>query len=117
MQAWAATGGLIEGAMRRLATDAHDGHSTAEVLRATLEHDAPVAATRRVDPSGELMVLRLDGAALAFGAGARRCPAPHHAIAIATAVVDELRRPFDVRDAASADPPAPAEGPIHADAE
>ena len=104
VQAWAATGALIESAVRLLASADHARHSTADLLRATLEHDAPVAATRRVAPSGELVVLRLGGADLAFGAGARRCPAPLHAIAIATAVVDELRRPSDAGDATPAEP-------------
>ncbi|GAA1811610.1 hypothetical protein [Agromyces neolithicus] len=98
VQAWAATRALIEGAMRLLACDDHAQRSTAELLREALEQHAPVAMTRRVAPSGELVALRLDGADLAFGTGARRCPAPHHAIAIATAAVDELRRSLDGRD-------------------
>ncbi|GAA1770967.1 cytochrome P450 [Agromyces humatus] len=103
VQAWAATRAVIESAMRLLASDDHARHSTFELLREALEQDAPVAVTRRVAPSGELVVLRLDGADLAFGTGARRCPAPHHAIVIATAAVDELRRPLDVRDAVPAE--------------
>lgn len=119
VQVWAATASLIERTMGRLATEGHASQSTGDLLHATLEHDPPVAATRRVDPSGDLVVLRLDGADLAFGAGARPCPAPHHAIAIATAVVDELRRPVDapeVASVASVAPPA-EEGPIHVDAD
>jgi cytochrome P450 len=48
------------------------------------------------------LVLRLDGPdreaaaghparILAFGAGPRACPAPHHALAVAAAIVETLR--------------------------
>ena len=102
-----------DGATRRLATDDGIRRPTAELLHSTLEHDAPVAATRRVAPDGELLVLRLGGSDLAFGAGARRCPAPHHAIAIAGAIVGVLRTRSDARDGA---PAHPTEGIAHADA-
>lgn len=111
VQAHAATGGLIAAALRRAAEspDASTAHVIEEVLRET----PPVVATRRVAPPGDratrsedaagrLVELRLDGPdrdatagspprVLAFGAGARRCPASRHAVAIATAVVDVLR--------------------------
>ena len=113
VQAWASTAALIDGAMRRLATDDGMRRTTAALLHSTLEHDAPVAATRRVAPDGELLVLRLGGTDLAFGAGARRCPARRHALAIAGAIVDVLRTRCDARDGAHAHP---AEGVAHADA-
>lgn len=104
VQAWAATAALIDGAMRSLATDDGVRRSTAELLHSTLERDAPVAATRRLAPNGELLMLRLGGADLAFGAGVRRCPATDHALAIAGAIVDVLRTRSDARDGAPARP-------------
>ena len=106
VQAYAATGALVTGALRRLAAsdDADaDATTTHELLRTTLRDDSPVPSTRRVAPDGTLIVLRLDGPdgeagpaheprTLAFGDGPRACPAPHHALAIAAAIVDELRR-------------------------
>ncbi len=131
VQAFAATGALVERAMRRLAASAGPHPPTRELLLATLRDDSPVPLTRRIAPDGDLLVLRLDGPdgdagpalpprTLAFGAGARRCPAPHHALAIAAAMVDELRRDRLVAGrsasaAAPAAPPAPEEV-THADA-
>jgi hypothetical protein len=115
VQAYAATGTLVERAMQRLAASGPLSPSTHEVLTATLRDDSPVPMTRRVAPDdparasthdvqpGALLVLRLDGPdrdatgdrparTLAFGAGHRGCPAPHHALAIAVAVIEELRR-------------------------
>jgi cytochrome P450 len=94
IQSWASTAALIEGALRRSAASGIPQPSTGELLTAALE-DAPVAVTRRVARDGELVELSLAGGDLAFGWGPRRCPAPHHALAIAAAVVDELR---DSRD-------------------
>ena len=102
VQAYAATGTLIIGAMRRLAASGDSGSSTHDLLHRTLRDDAPVPTTRRIAPDGTSIVLRLDGPdhdadaeherrLLAFGEGPRRCPAPHHALAIAGAVIDELR--------------------------
>jgi cytochrome P450 len=121
VQAFAATSGLVEGAMRRLAAsaDRDPRPSTREVLLATLREEPPVPFTRRIAPDGSLVVLRLDGPdadadtrdaeprTLAFGSGPRSCPAPHHALAIATAIVEELHR----RAAA----PASARAPEQAD--
>lgn len=107
VQAFAATAALVEVAMRRLLASPDSSRSTPstrELLLATLRDESPVPLTRRVSPSGALVVLRLDGPdheaagiaaeprTLAFGAGPRACPAPHHAVAIAAAIIDELRR-------------------------
>jgi hypothetical protein len=102
VQAYAATGSLVIGAMRRLAASVDSGTSTRDLLHRTLRDDPPVPTTRRIAPDGTGIVLRLDGhdrdgvgeherRLLAFGEGPRRCPAPHHALAIAGAVIDELR--------------------------
>ncbi|RZS66591.1 cytochrome P450 [Agromyces ramosus] len=101
VQAYAATAALVEGAMRRVATGAATA-TTAELLEATLRDDPPVRLTRRVDPDGAVVVLRFDGAdrdsgrgrpprTLAFGAGSRACPARATAVAIAGAIVEEVR--------------------------
>ena len=101
VQAHAATAALVEGAVRRAAT-APSATTTAELLAATLRDDPPVRLTRRVDPDGALVVLRFDGAdrdagpgrpprTLAFGAGSRACPASGPALAIAGAIVEEVR--------------------------
>lgn len=115
VQAYAATGALVERAMQRLAASGPQQPATHDLLTETLRDDSPVPMTRRVAPDrpppastpdvepGELLVLRLDGPdreakgkapprTLAFGAGHRGCPAPHHALAIAVAIVEELRR-------------------------
>lgn len=116
VQAHAATGALVMGALRRLAASGDHGTTTHDLLHRTLRDDAPVPATRRVAPDGATLVLRLDGpdreanearepGVLAFGDGPRRCPAPHHALAIAGAIVDELRPPdlHETRGVARAD--------------
>ena len=101
VQAHAATAALVEGAVRRAAT-APAAVTTAELLAATLRDDPPVRLTRRVDPDGAVVVLRFDGAdqdagpgrpprTLAFGAGSRACPASGPALAIAAAIVEEVR--------------------------
>lgn len=100
VQASAATAGLVMGAMRRHA--ASEASVPASVLLTeTLRHEPPVRQTRRITPDGHGVVLRLDGPdrespddrprTLAFGAGPRACPASHHALAIAAAIVDGLR--------------------------
>ncbi|MFE6255202.1 hypothetical protein [Agromyces sp. NPDC057865] len=99
VQAHAATAGLIAAAVR-LPAARDGGVPTADLLAAVLRDALPVRQTKRLAPDGEVLVLRLDGAdhgsphdprTLAFGAGPRACPAVRHAIAIATAVVDEVR--------------------------
>lgn len=101
VQAHAATAGLIEGAMRG-AQAAPTTTSTADLLATALRDDSPVRSTRRVAPDGTVVALHLDGPdsdagpghpprSLAFGAGTRACPAQHLALAIAGAVVEELR--------------------------
>ncbi|MDR6906992.1 cytochrome P450 [Agromyces sp. 3263] len=101
VQAHAATAGLIAGAMRG-AQAAPTTTSTADLLATALRDDPPVRSTRRVAPDGTVMTLHLDGPdsdagpghpprSLAFGAGPRSCPAPALALAIAGAVVEELR--------------------------
>ena len=104
VQAHAATAGLVEGAIRRLEASVDPLPSTRELLHSMLRDESPVPLTRRTAPDGALLVLRLDGPdaladahgveprTLAFGAGPRGCPAPHHALAIAAAIVDELRQ-------------------------
>jgi hypothetical protein len=100
VQAYAATGGLVVGAMRRLPASEASA-STSELLGATLRDAPPVQQTRRVAPDGSALVLHFDGPdreaphdeprTLAFGAGSRACPASRHAVAIAAAIVEELR--------------------------
>jgi hypothetical protein len=101
VQAHTATAALVEGAVHRAAT-APATATTAELLAATLRDDPPVRLTRRVDPGGAVVVLRLDGAdrdrgsgrpprTLAFGAGPRACPASGPALAMAGASVEEVR--------------------------
>lgn len=100
VQAYAATAGLIVGAMRRRAAS-EASVPTSELLAATLRDAPPVRQTLRIAPDGHTVVLHLDGPdvgapheeprTLAFGAGPRACPAPRHALAIAVAVIDELR--------------------------
>lgn len=110
VQAFAATAALVEGAMQKLeasvavAPSSTGGPTTRDLLLTTLRDESPVPITRRVGPDGAVVVLRLDGPdgesgalraeprILAFGAGPRACPASHHALAIAAAIVDELRR-------------------------
>lgn len=100
-QAFAATAGLIEAAMRA-AQAAPAGTATSDLLATTLRDDPPVRSTRRVAPDGTVMTLHFDGPdsggvpghpprSLAFGAGGRACPAQDLALAIAGAVVQELR--------------------------
>jgi len=99
VQAHAATAGLISAAVRLPAAREADV-PTADLLAAVLRDAPPVRQTRRLAPDGAVLVLRLDGPdrgsphdprTLAFGAGPRACPAMAHAIAIAAAVVDEVR--------------------------
>ena len=100
VQAFAATAALVEGAVLRAATT--PAATTEEVLAVTLRDDPPVRLTRRVRPDGDLVAVRLDGPdrgartgdaarTLAFGAGRRACPAERLAMAMAGAVVEELR--------------------------
>lgn len=100
VQAFGATAGLIVAALSLPeATDLDV--PTAELLATTLRDAPPVPLTRRIAPDGDVLVLHLDGPdrershgntrTLAFGAGQRSCPAPQHALTIATAVVDRLR--------------------------
>ncbi|KRE30796.1 hypothetical protein [Agromyces sp. Soil535] len=101
VQAYAATAALVEGAIRSTGAVAAS-ITTAELLADTLRDDPPVRLTRRVAPDGEMLTLRLDGPdresgagrplrTLAFGAGARACPAPDLALAMAAAIIEELR--------------------------
>ncbi|MEF3405042.1 hypothetical protein [Agromyces sp. CCNWLW203] len=117
VQAHAATVALVERAVA-LAGSSDAMVSTRSLLESVLRDDSPVPATRRLVPGGGApVVLRLDGPdreatadrparILAFGAGARACPAPHHALAIAAAIVDTLRtgRPRDEESSRDADP-------------
>ncbi len=100
MQAFAATAALVEGAVLRAATT--PAAATDELLAVTLRDDPPVRLTRRVGPDGDLVTVRLDGPdrdartgdaarTLAFGAGRRACPAERLAMAMAGAIVEELR--------------------------
>ena len=96
VQAFAATAELIESAMRRSMTEDGAVRSTAELIGFVLREEPPVPFTRRVTPDATILTLHLrsggDAARpLAFGAGTRACPAPRHALAIAAAVIDELR--------------------------
>lgn len=112
VQAFAATFGLIVKALA-LADRVGNAHSTHQLLDTVLREEPPVPVTRRVltqaaqndDEHGtrELVALRLDGPdrdalvgdlparVLAFGAGPRACPAPHHALALAAAILDTVR--------------------------
>ncbi|TYL51118.1 hypothetical protein [Agromyces mariniharenae] len=98
VQAHAATAGLITAAVR-LPAARDTGVPTADLLAAVLRDAPPVRQTRRLAPDGHALVLRLDGAdrapqdprTLVFGAGPRACPAMAQALAIAAAVVDEVR--------------------------
>lgn len=99
VQAHAATAGLIAAALRLPAARDADV-PTSDLLARVLRDAPPVRQTRRIAPDGEVLVLHLDGPdhdsphdprTLAFGAGPRACPADAHALAIATAVVDEVR--------------------------
>ncbi|KRC62370.1 hypothetical protein ASE14_00535 [Agromyces sp. Root81] len=105
VQAHAATATLVERALELAETRA-EATPTRTLLDAVLRDDSPVPVTRRLiaAPHGghDLAVLRLDGPdqeaaadrparILAFGAGPRACPAPHHALVIAAAIVDTIR--------------------------
>jgi hypothetical protein len=100
VQAYAATGDLVVGAIRRHAASEASA-STSELLGAILRDAPPVRQTRRIGLDGNALVLHLDGPdresphdeprTLAFGAGSRACPASRHAVAIAAAIVDGLR--------------------------
>jgi hypothetical protein len=100
VQAFAATAALVEGAVLRAVTS--PAAATEELLAVTLRDDPPVRLTRRVDPDGEVVAVRLDGPdrdertggavrSLAFGAGRRACPAERLAVAMAGAIIEELR--------------------------
>ena len=99
-QAFAATAALVEGAVLRAATT--PAAATDELLAVTLRDDPPVRLTRRVGPDGDVVTVRFDGTdrhartgdaarTLAFGAGRRACPAERLAVAMAGAIVEELR--------------------------
>lgn len=100
VQAHAATAALISGALN-LPAAADRSVPTSDLLAMTLRDAPPVRRTRRVSPASEPLVLHLDGPdrragdgsprTLAFGAGPRACPARAHALAIAGAVVGEVR--------------------------
>ncbi len=100
VQACAATAALITAALRHPGA-ADDAVPTLELLERVLRETPPVPTTRRIGPDGGELVLHLGGPdrgaspagprILAFGAGARSCPAPAPALAIAAAVVDGLR--------------------------
>lgn len=93
VQAHLATAVLVERAAA-LASRRPDA-STRALLLAVLRNDPPVAATRRIVDGAAATLPLADpdgtGNGLAFGDGPRACPAPHHALAIAGALVDELR--------------------------
>ena len=103
VQSYTATATLIETAIRRLDEAAHPSRiPTEDVVIAVLRDEPPVRTTKRIAPDRAVITVHLDGPdraapadsgslPLAFGAGPRRCPAPRHAIAIAVAVIDELR--------------------------
>ena len=100
VQAFAATAALVQGAVLRAATT--PAAATDQLLAVTLRDDPPVRLTRRVGPDGDVVTVRLDGPdrdartgdvprTLAFGAGRRGCPAERLAVAMAGAIVEELR--------------------------
>jgi len=102
VQSYAATATLIETAMRRLDEDPNLAQKRTDDLVFAVLHEEPlVRTTKRVAPDRVVLTVHLDGPdharadtgslPLAFGAGVRQCPAPKHAIAIAVAVIDELR--------------------------
>ena len=76
VQACEATAALVRGALERPLED---------VLRDT----PPVPATKRRAPTGEVVVVPLDGHP--FGAGPRACPGEAHARALAAGVVEGAR--------------------------
>ncbi|MFB6608774.1 hypothetical protein ACFCVO_00495 [Agromyces sp. NPDC056379] len=106
VQAHTATTTLVERALA-LARSQDPAVSTRTLLESVLRDDSPVPVTRRLVPARfggdeSLVTLRLDGPdreatddrparILAFGAGHRACPAPHHALAIAAAIVEAMR--------------------------
>lgn len=114
VQAHAATAALVERAIV-LARSRDASVSTRALLETVLRDDSPVPLTRRIMPArdgrGEsLVALHLDGPdhaataerrarILAFGAGDRACPAPHHALSIAAAIVETTRDETTHRDA------------------
>ena len=117
VQAHAATTTLVERASA-LAGSRNATVPTRTLLESVLRDHSPVPATRRLVPgSGDApVVLRLDGPdreatadrparILAFGAGSRACPAPHHALAVAEAIIETLRT----------EPRRHEEGSAHAD--
>jgi cytochrome P450 len=66
--------------------------ATAALIANTLDgrDDPPVPAVRRLNvETGTLLTVELD-AALAFGAGPRRCPGEAHALALAAGVVEAV---------------------------
>ena len=67
--------------------------ATAALVRGGLERPLdevlPVPATRRLDPTGNLVAIPLDGRP--FGAGPRTCPGREHALALAAGVVEGVR--------------------------
>ncbi|MBM7830812.1 hypothetical protein JOE59_001517 [Agromyces cerinus] len=106
VQAHAATTTLVERALAPARSRGADAPTRA-LLESVLRDDSPVPVTRRLVPGllegGEMLVtLHLGGPdreataerparVLAFGAGPRACPAPHHALAIAAAIVETIR--------------------------
>lgn len=100
VQSHVATAALIVAALRHPAA-ADPGVPTAELIATVLRDAPPVPTTRRIAPDGDELVLHLDGPdreapagrprTIAFGVGARPCPAPRPALAIAAAVVTGLR--------------------------
>ncbi|MBV8933696.1 MAG: hypothetical protein JOZ47_17330 [Kutzneria sp.] len=83
VQACAATSNLVANALK-CAGDAGTAIATA------LRDDPPVPTTRRIDPTGTAVEVPLAG--VPFGAGAHACPGHEHAVAIACAIVEVLRR-------------------------
>ncbi|MEV1176456.1 hypothetical protein [Nonomuraea sp. NPDC049784] len=97
LQGHAATEALIENAFRH----AHPGDDIETLLNETLKQDPPLKATRRLDTrSGEEVTIDLVAANrdpsggraphLTFGYGVRPCPAPAHALALASGVLEAL---------------------------
>ena len=103
VQAHTATTTLVERALT-LARSRDGAVPTRTLLESVLRDDSPVPVTRRLVPGRRdgdetLVTLHLGGPdreataerparVLAFGAGPRACPAPHHALAIAVAIVE-----------------------------